>query len=226
MSHDVDGAVTGHLFEDGTNGIRGHAAWRWVDEPQPVCSSGCHCEESQGLTPEEREVAIQLAAVALVAIVSVAGPHVRRWWRDRAVPAMASIWKRATAARNAGPQADDAVSSSLDHVVASTELAVPDAEPEFSMTSAEWAQRFRAMLAAGAFHAEQRHILLNACIGDGDGAAAGGDVSERVTPQQFAERIVAMLAANRSLLAPETSSELMRVFAERLDGRHSPALEQ
>lgn len=225
-SHDVDGAFTGHLFEDGTTGIRGHAAWRWVDEPQPVCSSGCHCEEPQGLTPEERELAIQLAAAALVAIVSVAGPHVRRWWRDRAVPAVASIWKRATAARKASPQAEDAASSSLKHVVASTELVVPDAEPEFSMTSAEWAQRFRAMLTAGAFHVEQRQILLNARIEDGDGALAGGDVAQRVTPQQFAERIVAMLAANRSLLALETSSELMRVFGERVDGRHRPALEQ
>lgn len=225
-SHDVDGAVTGHLFEDGTTGIRGHAAWRWVDETQPACSAGCQCGEPQGLTPEERELAIQLAAVALDAIVRVAAPHIRRWWHERAVPAVTSVWKRATPSRKASPQAEDAASSSLSYAAASTEVAVLDAQPEFTMTSAEWAQRFSAMLAAGAFHAEQRRILLNAHIEDGVGVLTGEDVAERLTPQQFAERIVAMLAANPSLLAPEASSELMTLFGEGLDGRHRPALEQ
>jgi hypothetical protein len=225
-SHDVDGAVTGHLFEDGTTGIKGHAAWRWVDEPQPACSAGCHCEEPQRLTPEERELAIRLAAVAVTAIVRVAAPHLRRWWRERAVPAVASIRKRAGAASKADPHAEDAASLSLSHAVTSSGVEVPVAEPEFSMTSAEWMERFRAMLAAGAFHEEQRRIILKARIEDGDGSGAAGAVAERLTPQQFADRIVATLFANRSLLTPEISAELTRLFGEASDGRHRPALER
>jgi hypothetical protein len=228
-SHDVDGAVTGHLFEDGTRGIRGNAAWRWVDVPQPNCSSGCECEHSRELTPEERELVIQLALVVLdglVSAVSAAAPHVRRWWNEKTVPAVVSVWKRTTKSRNVRPRAAATASSVPSHVVASAEVEVEDAEPELSMSSAEWAQRFRAMLAAGAFQAEQQRILFNARIEDDDAAIAGAGVANQLTPGQFAERIAMMLAANPSLLGRDTASELMRVFSQGLDGRHTPTLEQ
>src|SRR5947208_4827659 len=93
-SREVAGAVTGHLFEDGTNELRGHAAWRRVDEPEP---------RRELLTPEELELAQEITKriykLILVRIYAVAEPHVKRWWNEEAVPAVKSAWERVTAPR-------------------------------------------------------------------------------------------------------------------------------
>ncbi|AUZ34995.1 hypothetical protein C3B78_11355 [Arthrobacter sp. PGP41] len=81
------------------------------------------------------------------------------------------------------------------------------------MRSAEWKERFRAMLAAGAFKDEQLRILSSARIEDDDALLETQGTMEQLTPQQFADRIKLMLEANPSLLDEETSAELRRVFS-------------
>lgn len=58
-SRTVDGAVTGHIFEDGTNELKGHAAWEWVDEPDEDRASSYESSSTRSLTPEEEELIVQ-----------------------------------------------------------------------------------------------------------------------------------------------------------------------
>ena len=171
------------------------------------------------LTPEERELANQIAALILngtVRAVVAATPHVKRWWNEKAVPPVKSVWKRVTAPREANSKATVDTFSSVSRAtfVASTtavEVAIP--ESKISMRSAEWAQRFRAMLAAGVFKDEQLRILSRARIEDDDALLESQSTMEQLTTQQFADRIKLMLEANPSLLDEETSAELIRVFS-------------
>lgn len=230
-SRKVDGAVTGQLFEGGKSGISGNADWQWVDEPQPVYVSSCEHEQPHKLTAEELEQAVQLAAVILEGIVravGVAAPHLKRWWKEKSLPAMMSAWKRAIRPRPANSQvaASTSFPASCATFVASTaEIDVAVKDSEISMTSAEWASRFRAMLTAGIFQEEQRRILSHVRIDDGDAVSVAHGTVEPLTPQQFAHRIVLMLATNPSLLNEETAAELMRVFSQLPDDHGMPALE-
>lgn len=217
-SRSIDGAVTGHIFEDGSNTLKGHAAWQWVDEPEQSYSTSYEYQVPRELTAEERELIEKLAGMILAGImigVAAATPHVKRWWSEKALPAMKTTWSRVTKRKVIGgglepspPQASSVVSE------AGVEIIL--AEPKIKMSHAEWAQRFRAMLAAGNFRDEQQRILANAQVEDDDLALAleAGRARE-LTPAQFAERVKRMLAANPELLNDETATELMRVFSTR-----------
>lgn len=235
-SHKVDGAVTGHLFEDGTNELKGHAAWRWVDEPEPDYSPSYIYEPPQGpmpghpheLTPEQRELAEKIAEMIVegtVWAVVAATPHVKRWWHEKAVPPVKSAWKRLTAPRKTSSRAGAAPPSLVEPATfVASATAVEVAEPKISMRSAEWAQRFRAMLAAGAFKEEQLRILSSARVENGDAHLEAHNTMEQLTPQQFASRIKLMLEANPLLLDEETSAELMRVFSAQSKPSSNPGI--
>lgn len=234
-SREVDGAVTGHLFEDGTNELRGHAAWRWVAKPEEDYSSSYECEPPRELTPGERELAEQLADQILAGIiwaVDVATPHVKRWWNEKAAPTVVSAWKRVAPPRKANSRVAAAPSSFVSRapfVASATAVELAVAESKISMSSAEWEHRFRAMLAAGAFQEEQQRLLSNARIEDGDAALEAQSTIEQLTPRHFADRIKLMLEANPSLLDEETSAELMRVFSAQpkpSNDQGKPELEQ
>ncbi|WP_182113848.1 MULTISPECIES: hypothetical protein [unclassified Actinotalea] len=227
-SRNVDGAVVGHLFEDGTNELKGHAAWRWVDEPEENYSSSYVYEAPRELTPEERELAEKIAGLILAGIVRgvvKATPHVKRWWSEKAVPSVKSAWKRVPAPRKASSQVAVAESSALDQatfVASAAEAEVAHANTRITMSRAEWERRFLAMLAAGAFQEEQQRILRNAQVEDGDRSLEASSAMEQLTAQQFAERIKLMLEANPFLLNEETSAKLMRVFSARSESSDDP----
>ena len=111
-----------------------------------------------------------------ILLAEIAGPFVKRWWdagasdrEDRAGP-RALAQEEHKAALDAGPLALNQAK-----FIASTlgvEIAVLD--PKITMTSAEWAARYRAMVAAGDFEEEQRRILSNARIEAGDRAVQAG----------------------------------------------------
>ncbi|MHA7287702.1 hypothetical protein ACX80I_15630 [Arthrobacter sp. MDT3-44] len=226
-SHEVDGAVTGHLFDDVTNKLTGHAAWQWVDEPEDDYMPSYRPEPPpRELTPEERELIAQIIALVLIhtsRAAAAATPYVKRWWNEKALPPTKAAWKRVTAPRKADKPAPITSSSSSSRrvfVVSSNgvETAVP--KTKISMKSTEWKQRFRAMLAAGAFRDEQLRILSNAWVDDDNGPLDEGATTDELTPQQFADRVQLMLETHPSLLEEETSAELIRVLSsppERLD---------
>lgn len=234
-SREVDDAVTGHLFADGTNELKGHAAWRRVDEPADNYVPAYEHVPRRELTPEERELVQQLAVLFVAGVfraVNTAAPHVMHWWSEKAAPTVASAWKRVTAGRKAKSQVTDATSPLVcptAFVASAAEVEAAAAEPEVSMSRSEWEHRFRAMLAAGAFQEEQKRILLNARIEDDYASLEAQSAMEQLTPQQFAGRIRLMLEANPSLLNEETAAELMRVFSIRpmpLGGQGNAELER
>lgn len=210
ISHSVDGAVTGHLFEDGTNDLKGHAAWRWVDEPEQAGSPSFGYEPPRELTPEERELAELLAALILIGIikgVETAAPHIRRWWSEKAAPTMRSAWERITASGRprgkilvAPPPALEEIRVVMLDAGAETMVA----KSKIKMSRAEWMRRFRAMVAASASQEEQQRILSTASVDDEDEAVVSSDGVSELSPQQFADEVRLMLEANPSLLNEET----------------------
>jgi hypothetical protein len=223
-SHEVDGAVTGHLFDNETNKLQGHAAWREVDEPEYDYS--CHDDDDdyeppRQLTQEEIEQIAELAALIIFGIVKavvVASPHIKRWWDERVVPTAKTAWKRIPKPRSGKSQiapTSKAAESRPTFVASPSGIEIAVAESKITMSSAAWQERFRAMLAAGAFQENQRQILSNARIEDDSNVQESREKTEQLTPQQFADRIKLMLEANPSLLNESTVSELERVFRSR-----------
>ena len=217
-SHEADGAVKGHIFEDGTNALKGHADWVWVDDPEPSYSYSHTPEPPRQLTEEERRIAAELAAVlAALTIEGVkwATPRIARWWRGAAARDIKSTWRKVTTLRKSSKDlAARAPSSSSNarFVASSTGAEIAVAESKITMSSAEWEARYQAMLAAGAFTEQQRRILANAQIDDSTPALDAESTKEQLTPRQFAGRIARMLEANPSLLNDETSESVMALL--------------
>jgi hypothetical protein len=92
------------------------------------------------------------------------------------------------------------------------------------MRITEWQQRFRMMLAAGAFRDAQWKMLSTARVEGGDALLVLQDAMEKLSPQEIAERIRLMLEANPSLLDEETSARLMELLEGLpiVDGRYVP----
>ena len=223
-SRNVDDAVVGHLFDDDTNELKGHAAWTWVDDPEDEYSTDIRddYEPPRPLTPEEIEQIAQLTILIITGIVKgvqAASPHVKRLWVGRIVPTAKSAWKRVSSIGkktiDSAPQEPTSSVSRARFVASSAGIELSLAESKLTMSRLEWEQRFRAMLAAGAFEAEQRRILAIATIDDDAQVLEADEAADQLSPQQFADRITTMLAANPSLLNTATISELERVFAAR-----------
>ena len=216
-SHEVDGAVKGHIFEDGTNALKGHADWVWVDDPEPSYTYSYTPEPPRQLTEEERRIAAAIAAALAVLTIKGtkwAAPRIARWWKDTAARDIKSTWRKVTTLRKSSKDlaARAPSSSNARFVASSTGVEIAVAESKITMTSAEWEARYQAMLAAGAFTEQQRRILANAQIDDSTPALDAESTKEQLTPRQFADRIARMLEANPSLLNEETSESVMALF--------------
>ena len=217
-SHEVDGAVKGHIFEDGTNALKGHADWVWVDDPEPSYSYSYTPEPPRQLTEEERRIAAELSAALVVLTikgVKWAAPRMARWWRGTAARGIKSTWRKVTTLRKSSKDlAAGAPSSSSNarFVASSTGVEIAVAESKITMSSAEWEARYQAMLAAGAFTEQQRRILADAQIDDSTPALDAESTKEQLTPRQFADRIARMLEANPSLLNDETPESVMALL--------------
>ncbi|MGM7696801.1 hypothetical protein [Microbacterium sp. A84] len=217
-SRDVDDAKVGHLFDDDTNNLVGHAAWKWVDEPdddyQPVYY---RAEPPRQITQEDIQAALALAAL-IAQGVAVAVPHVRRWMRESVVPAVQAGWQRITksSTKVVDPAAEaEPVMLTATRIVEDrpgTDLAVP--VPKIRMNSAEWEQRYLAMLAAKAFHEEQLRLLLHADIEGAGPAIEAQTTMNELSPRQFSERMKQIRKARPDLLSKDDSAEIVRVFRE------------
>jgi len=95
FARDGDGALRGLLFDDDTNDLVGHAK---LFEPEGDWSDKPDQSEYLATRSAEEDELIAQSAAALAALVilgiEIAAPHVKRWWRNQAAPAV-----RATRAR-------------------------------------------------------------------------------------------------------------------------------
>ncbi|MDF2507557.1 MAG: hypothetical protein K0Q52_1416 [Microbacterium sp.] len=224
-SHDHHGAVTGHLFDE-DNKLQGHAAWRLVDdELDDSYSSSNESSSTRPLTPEEEELIEQITVLVLTLIVvgvQAAAPHVQRWWIETALPAMREAWSRVTRRKESAAVETVETSDLLEFVEAQitnetrpgNSVALPD--PVFTMSSTEWAERYRAMLAAGRFRDEQADILRRAKVVD---EALSLTAEEDLTPRQFAANVRRMLTSNSELLTDEIAAELRLLLDDQVRKR-------
>ncbi|MDB5243833.1 MAG: hypothetical protein JWP57_4459 [Spirosoma sp.] len=213
-SHEVEDAVTGHVFEDGTNALKGHAAWRWVDEADAEGSADYSYEPPPELTPEERQAAEFVAAALLAGIVlavEAASPHVARWWRDKASPALrrarGRLFRRTRRRRSPAavpaPSRFIASTAGVEEVLADTTIV---------MSRAEWEHRFNLMLAADHLANAQRQILETARIEESPLPTKAVEPAEMLTARQFANEVRRVIEANPAMLTSETATELMKVL--------------
>ncbi len=122
-----------------------------------------------------------------------ASGHIR-WWDGQQ-------WTEHTwwSERDATAPRTDAVDPRR-HVKASDAVSTTRGQAQTTMSSAEWQERARAMLLTRAFSDEQRSLLANARIEDADAALLEAQQELRsLTPQQFSDRISAILERNPQL---------------------------
>lgn len=170
------------------------------------------------------------AALAVVGLVAAAkaAPHVKRWLTDTALPTARVSRDRVVAAIRHRSRQDTAVTGAIDEpaAAASTEVAVRVENRSASMSLAEWHDRFRMMLLAGAVRDEQWRLLSTARIEDGD-LLQLQETMRSLTPQQRAEAIGAAFAGHRPLLAAAAADEaLLQELMEALveDTTQAPRL--
>ena len=207
--------MTGHLFDDETNELKGHAAWQWVDESEDDYTTSDGSEPSRTLTPEEQELAEQIAALIVVLIVvgvAKATPQVVRFFKEKVAPAAKSAWARARSIRmpkrkGVGAPRTAAEPHQLIIVETETSTALAIVDPALTMSAEEWKHRYELMLAADAFSEEQRRVLSRARIVD-----PASEVNSAATSAEVLARIKFMIEQNPTLLNESFSAELLKVL--------------
>jgi len=200
-----DGETIGHLFDDETGKLVGHATWVEVDDDGDDGYVPYEPEPDRPLTKEEIEAAAELAALivgALIAATTWAAPRVARWWETKVRPGLRRLTKRRSV--HDGADLQMAVEPKV-FVVSADGVELEVAQSRVTMSAREWQARMEALLAAEAFSDEQRRILSQAQIVE-DGRALG---TGRLTPQEVAERIAKALAASPVAQTPEGLSMMM-----------------
>lgn len=182
-------------------------------------------EDSEEQEDYDEEVIAALLTIGAV-IAQAAAPHVKKWWREQALPFLKSKrnrfpWSRATVAQDrtfASLVAGENVFADPSH-----EALLAIEEYKITMTGAEARERLAAALSARLFFEEQIRVLRTARIQDGNGAQELVGSMEGLTPQQLADGVVLMLEANPSLLDQEASAALLTILeAHHLAAERSP----
>lgn len=222
-----DGGLHQNLYDE-QGKLVGHGAFfpddedddDWLTSPL-FCDHDHECASCAKREEEELAQAQALLAALVVLgtlkAVELAAPHLKRWWRNQALPFIRSTRKKLTRARKAdGEAADGEVGDLIECVPSMLVDAPPETSAESSrevitaleeyragMSSAEARERFVAALTAKLlsekarlFSEEQMAVLLNARIDDAELKSA----LESVTPEQVADNVKLMLEANPSLL--------------------------
>ncbi|MFF3753206.1 hypothetical protein ACFYYH_22515 [Streptomyces sp. NPDC002018] len=160
------------------------------------------------------EVISELLSHAIYHAVATAKPHVKRWWKNQALPAIKSRWNRPARTRGTDSQPATAEASTVIEatVVNSSQEVVSALDGHrASMSSTEARVRLLLALAAKAFSEEQVRIVSSAHIEDDDGFVELARAVAELTPQQVAN-VVKTLEANPSFLDDETSAELGKIL--------------
>lgn len=212
----VDGAVVGHLFDDETNELKGHAAWQRVDDPDDAGHEPPPYRSSDELTPEEREALARLVATIVILVARAASPHVKRWWNTLALPTLREKWQQLRALRSAkGTKSQDGDEAVTTAKPDSTEQILVDLLATLKVTMSEemWNGAFTKLLRAGSFTPEQLRVLQEV-----QNVATRSDSAAPLTETQFAERLQLVLQANPVVLTAETSQKLERALPLQLLG--------
>lgn len=205
FSHDTEGALRAHLFDDGTNELVGHAELFELAEDVHECPAP-YAEPVYIYVSDDRsnevneELAEALRALALLSIIVAAekaAPHLKRWWSDTALPFLKRSGGKLPTLRHrvAGDVADSAVQPEPTRDARSQDVLNALKECRASMSTAEARDRFVAALIARLFSEEQLRLLGNALIEDETGASGLALAAESLDAQQLVGSITLMLTA-------------------------------
>lgn len=243
LSHDTEGALRAHLFDDETNTLVGHAELFETEETSSdhveapfdyeYGTSRSQVERDEDLD-ELAELLGNLLALAIIAAATRLAPHVRRLWTEKVVVAVKAVPTKLQAAPAAAKATWTKVRRGRAAPNGSVELAAvrrPTSdvnvvldELRVTMTSAEARERFAAALVAQAFADEQMRLLSAAHIEDGAEARKLESALAAITPEQVATTITLMLAQNSSLLGRDSLTEIGEAINETHPDRGRLAL--
>lgn len=200
---------------DDTKELDTHATLFPISEEEEDSPSSEGAPAGPGVDPGTA-LAILAAGIVLGIVVDKAGPPIKRWLNDDALPAVKSVWSRFARVRGEDSQTSGAEVPTVIEAGPSGFSTGVEAAPEapgISMSSAEWLEHFRAWLVAGALKEEQRRILSKARINDGDpGVLEWQAALENITAAQLEDRIALMLETTPSFFNEETLNELKKIF--------------
>lgn len=205
-----DGGLVGLIFQNGTNKLVKHAVWAETDGNDYQYHPAEHGQRTdpKPLTPEQQILAEALTQLLTLAVIQLT-PVVKSWWEDTLLPAAKSAIKRFIESVKARREraSVDPTEPSVVYIATKTNAKTAISEANVTMTKAEWAKRYQAMLDASQFSEEQRRLLSVARIID-----AEGDAKAELTPAQFAERVQLKIEANPEVLEEENAAQVMRVI--------------
>ena len=228
----TEGGLSDNLYDD-TGDLKARGRFIPSDEqndPEPqviyepvYVQESVYDEEYERRREREREENGELLAKVVILLVAVATPHAKRFWQEKARPAIeARRAKRAARkALKASKKQPDVVEATV--VDSSQELAVAEAEYRINMTSAEAQARYLAALAARAFSDEQMNLVSNAKIVDGEGLAELQRTFAELPPQQV-KGIIEAVEANPSALNGDLLAELGKLLG--VERRETVAIER
>lgn len=241
FSRDTDGAYRAHLFDDDTNELVGHAELFEPERhhagsqanPDPVyiyvTENGASDGRAQERTKAE-DLLGNLIVLGVLVAFEKATPHVKKWWSNRARPALKSAWQKVAKHRPrrnqiVAPETPTSTEEASNHA---GDDVIPALEAyRASMSSAEARDRFVAALMAKMFSEEQVRILRDARIEAGDRRMNLESAAETVTAEQVEQSIRSMLEANPTLLNAENLAQLGQILGiGRSDGAYVPVRRQ
>jgi hypothetical protein len=229
-SRDTDGAYRAHLFDDETGNLVGHAElfepeedYEFTYEP-PYDYSPLEDSErvsSARMSEQERDEALEalgaLIAIGIYAAVEFT-PHIKRWWRSKALPAVEATWEKIRPERLVSRRPDKCEVQQEPTVVVSPspernsiELRAAYEDFRADMSSEEARQRLVAALLAKSFHEEQMRMLSSARI-YGEFSTEVANVIKRTKPEQVADAVNMMLERQPSMTHPENLQVLNEVL--------------
>ncbi|MFA1541331.1 hypothetical protein [Actinomadura monticuli] len=204
--YDEQGHLVGHgtFFPDDEDGSPTGMPSIYSDGADEYAS-----DEDDDDLAEIQKIVAALVVLGTLKAVEKAAPHLRKWWRDQALPFVKSARKRLARVREGdGAQVENLIECVPSMLVdappeSSGEVVAALEEYRAGMSGTEARERFVAALTAGLLSEKARlysegqmRVLLNARIED----AELKSVLETVTPEQVADGIKLMLEANPSLL--------------------------
>lgn len=214
-SKDTPGAVRGTLLSDSNRQLAGQAEFIKVeDNNYDFYTSPTYdgMDKPAELTDEEREMAELLgefAAALILALVTAAAPHVKRWWQDKAAPGIKRKWREIKDKKVSKRQRSKSVESENQVEVEETLLLIDRTYEEYQndMTSVEAQKELLDIFILTAITEAKIRRLSNSRVVNEKNPfeyIEGKEIAEKLSSPQFVDSINEILQTNPVLLDEKT----------------------
>lgn len=163
-------------------------------------------------TPEQRDVIMDVVGYGVESVLDRIELIIRRWWADRPVRLAEKARLREVAVARAAAAIESETPAEVESAESSDEAEGAADVPVVSMTAEAWRNTLGALLLTRAMSTELWQVLAHAQIEDAD-----DDLLEQqremaqLTPQEFDDRVAAMLEEDPGLVDAPLSELLVRL---------------